>query len=54
MADDKDEYGDEYQFADLDVISPDSSDEEEGSSEAASQAKNSLMAAAEKILDEMH
>lgn len=37
--DDKEEYGDEYQFADLDVISPDSSDGDEGSSGEASPAK---------------
>lgn len=39
MADDKDEYSDEYQFADLDVISPDASDEDAGSSEAAGAEK---------------
>ncbi|STX37654.1 type IVB secretion system protein IcmG/DotF [Legionella feeleii] len=39
MADDKDEYSDEYQFADLDVISPDSSDGDAGSSEAAGAEK---------------
>jgi intracellular multiplication protein IcmG len=38
MADDKDEYSDEYQFADLDVMSPDS-ETDESSSEAVNSEK---------------